>query len=315
MNRVDERLSELLHGATSVPPVDVSFEAIARRVRRRRRVAAVSTAVSVCAAVTVGLVAVPSLMLGDRNSGADRPADSSATATNRPKPSVPGLSPAGAAEIERTCTNPPLPQRNTRFRDDLKTPFHVYNRLLSPTGSFSVLYNDKVVALCGSDSRLPNRMQNIVGSLHGRQIDWLPGDLLVDAAIVEPGGVSAYDGKTIRPAQQLLQVLAGRVSSRVAKVTFVGPDGSTTTVTPINGTFVALNYLEKASAEAISAAQSGGAVVGTVRVFDASGHLLAEQDPNFPFPVGCFLRPDGTTTYGVEPRPGESCSPATPWQR
>jgi hypothetical protein len=136
---------------------------------------------------------------------------------------------------------------------------------------------------------------------------------MVDATSINPGGVSAYDGKTIRPAQQLLQVLAGRVSSRVAKVTFVGPDGSTTTVKPINGTFIVLNYVEKASKKAISSAQSGAAVVGSVRVFDASGRLLAERDPNLP--VGCFLRPDGTTTYGGKPHPGVSCSAATPWQR
>jgi hypothetical protein len=221
---------------------------------------------------------------------------------------VPGLDPEAAAQIERKCT-----PDNPDFTDELTKPLHVYNHLVSPTGTFSLLYNDEMVVLCGTDSRLPGGGGGGYGNLDGDDVDWLPGDLIVDTQFVEPGGVSAYDGKTTRPARQLLQVVAGRVSRRVAKVIFVGPGGSTTTVTPVNGTFIVLNYVEKASKQEISAADSGASVVGRVRAFDAAGRLLAEPDPNGH--VGCFLLPDGTTTYGGKPHPGESCTAATRWQR
>jgi hypothetical protein len=128
-----------------------------------------------------------------------------------------------------------------------------------------------------------------------------------------PGGISASDGTTTRPRHQLLQIVAGRVSDRVATVTYVGPEGTNTSVRPVRGTFLASIYLGSASPQTLRATRSGAGVVGVVRAYDAAGRLLAQRDPDWPVP--CHTVPGSADVGYGTPRPGSADrKPAVRWR-
>jgi hypothetical protein len=320
VKHIDDRLSELLHKTTPDPPVAVAFDSVARRARQRRRLGTIGAAAG-AAVLVVGVTALPVIS----GAGGGTPAPNPGASPTRAGPSLPGLDPPFEARILTECARPwkgPTgagPADVSKPVDKVPPAFDLYNYVKAPGGYHALLFDkgNNSALLCVYDSRLPEGGIAHRGPVRGERLDWLPGDVSSDEKMSQPGGVDWHDGKVTRPPHQLLQIVAGRVSDRVAKVVFYGADGSTVTVKPVAGTYIASIYLRTASREALRATGSGARVVGTVRAYDASGRLLAESDPNHDRePDECYLLPDGTElARGRKPESVllPSCQPAVPW--
>jgi hypothetical protein len=112
-----------------------------------------------------------------------------------------------------------------------------------------------------------------------------------------PGGKSDYHG------EHGFEVTAGRISDKVAKVTYT-QRGQTVTATLANGTFVA-RIVHPTTWKIPTTGDSG-----VVRAYDAAGTLLATsgQDDN------CYVTPSGAVLSALRNHPDpQSCKPATHW--
>jgi hypothetical protein len=198
---------------------------------------------------------------------------------------VPGSPPAGKYDV----------------LDRLELPGGYYAFLIAPTGS----------VVCMKDSRLPLTGHSTSHAAAGT-LDWLPGHLSIDHYMNNRGGMDPTTGKMDPANTKLAQVLAGRVSGQVAKVTATGADGAVASATPVNGVYMVSIYLEHASEKAL--ATYGGAA--TVRAYDASGKLLTETLSSRTAHQPCYLTPDGRKVPGGDkPTAGElpNCRKALPW--
>jgi hypothetical protein len=212
------------------------------------------------------------------------------------------------AAVLRACDPGPLPGHEAdTYRVVVSAP--------APGGGYhALLLGKQTKATCVIDSRLPDGPAGSFGTLTPGTRDWIGGDLTVEGGHTERGGVTVRDGTVIRPPKQVLQVVVGRVSDRVAKVTFTGVDGASVSVAPVRGGYVASLYTTNASAKALKGPNGTNEVIGTVSAFDAAGKRLAEVDPEAP--PSCYVLPNGNQ-LGSDSSPPEGtlgCKPATRWK-
>jgi hypothetical protein len=296
VTRTDERLSDLLHAAVPEPRTALDFDAIAVAVRRtgRRRTAG---AVTAAAAITAAAVMVPG-MLTARPGPHTPTVTASSTASHQQVHRV-AYPPMPECEPQQRAGAPPLGKYQVLARLDLRGGYYAF--LVGPTGS----------VVCMKDPRLPLNGSSTQHAPAGTQ-DWLPGHLSIDHHMNNRGGLNLQTGQMDQSNTKIAQVLAGRVSDQVAKVTATGADGAVASATPVNGVYLVSIYLEHASKAAL-AIYGGGA---TVRAYDAHGKLLAETRSSMMAPQLCYLMPDGRKLpRGDKPGASElaTCRPALRW--
>jgi hypothetical protein len=173
----------------------------------------------------------------------------------QPTLALPGVSPARRTEIASQC------RKVTGLADA-----QVYQRISDADGDAFLLYTpDGSIAVCRERGDVYER--GVAGGVG--PLDWLPGAVSVDTEQGYLDGGHPYRG----------QVIAGRLTSKVARVTFT--DGGVTRDAAIaNGTYL-LRILHPIG-------QGGGS--GVVRAYDAHGALLATVDPvdDRPFDETCY---------------------------
>jgi len=214
-------------------------------------------------------------------SGSARPHQPTPSGSARPSPSrsaAPSESPSGAGLVLR-------------------------NLLTDARGTVAFVLGDRSQVLC--TARPGGAFTGSLGAVPTGSSGWLPGALSIDQAAAgarETGATTGADGVRVTPDAELVQ---GRVGRTVTRVTVTGLNGATVTVTPRNGTFLA-RILHTA----------GQPVRGPdrllVRVYDASGQLLAERDA-FADQAGCYITPDGQVIFGDPATDRGRCRPATRW--
>ncbi|WP_158843447.1 hypothetical protein [Saccharothrix deserti] len=263
--------------------------------RRTVRFAPLITA-GVAAAAVVALVAVvaPWQQQGGAGPAASGSAVQSTTvspssASPAEKPVIPGLSPERIAQIEDGCPKSAgVPG---------KAVLHQY--LTDAAGTFALLYTGDTALGCTLD--VPKMPYNSGFSQVG-QVEWMPGEFAVDHL-----GASAGGGKPEYEGLASYDMAYGRVSAKVAKVTFA-LRGRMVEATIANGTFVA--RIMQPSDYSIPEDFYESA---DIRAYDAQGNLLGTAASRWDH---CYVMPDGQI-FGAQPEAGRqtTCLPAVSWRK
>jgi hypothetical protein len=216
------------------------------------------------------------------------PTTSEASSPERTAPVIPGLSPQRVAEIEAGCARiATVPG---------KAVLHQY--LTDAAGTHGLLYTENAVLDCTIDG--PTMPYNS-GFAHIRDVEWLPGEFSVDILASAPGGDG---GKAAYAGTAGYETAAGRVSAKVAKVTFTA-GGDTVEATITNGTFLA--RIPRPSNFVVPE----GADPGEVQAYDAQGKPLERwvysRDE-------CFVNPDKEVVIGATGADPATCRPAVSWR-
>ncbi|ALG08738.1 hypothetical protein AOZ06_19065 [Kibdelosporangium phytohabitans] len=180
-------------------------------------------------------------------------------------------------------------QCGVSFRDPDLVLYHL---IKDAAGTKALLYSGRSTVTCtiGGDPATPyNPGGGSVESFH-----WIPGDLAVDQISGSAGG-----SKQGKPGYWLT---AGRISGKVARVTFTDGDETVDAVLA-NGTFLG-RILQPAG----WSPRNSEKVV--VRAYDVDGQLVGESGhPGKP----CYVTPLGTVLNRA--REGNvNCLPATRWR-
>ncbi|MBP2326852.1 hypothetical protein JOF56_007237 [Kibdelosporangium banguiense] len=208
--------------------------------------------------------------------------------SNVSAPVFPGLSAQEQKAIEEGCSQ-------TASRG----PAVLYNLVNDEAGKFGLLYSQDAALECTIGRKtMPYNAGS--GSVEDRQ--WLPGEFAVDVASAAAGG-SVPGNKAEYRGERGVQLTVGRVSAKVAKVTYTEGDRTVDAVLA-NGTFVA----RIVHSDTWKIPETPGPRV--VRAYDANGALLGDtSNPQ------CHVTPAGTVVgYFPSPPDPKTCLPATRWR-
>lgn len=290
-------MNNTLPAARDMPPhrQDQIREELQRAIageRRRMRYAPVITAFGALAALMFVAVFVPwqstSTPASAPTSAVGTPATTKPRTSTRPDPMIPGLSTEERTAIEKGCG----------ATASQSGPVQLYNLLADAGGRFALLYSASAALNCTIGGAIPYNS----GFAGIQDIEWIPSPLSVDIVSASTGG-DAPGNKSQYHGEQGFEVSAGRVSAKVAKVTYTQGD-QTMTATLANGTFVA-RIVHPATWKIPSTPNPG-----VVRAYDAAGTLLATSGQD----NGCYVTPDGHVLPTLRNSPDPtSCKPATHW--
>ena len=260
--------------------------------RRAVRFAPLVTA-GVAAAAVVALVAVvaPWRQAGGDDVAAGATTSQAVVTTTAGPAGIAALSPERVAEIEQGCADSAGIEGKPVLRQ----------YLTDEIGAFALLYSDRDVLACTVDE--PTMPYN--AAMTGRPaLGWLPGEFAPDYG----GAVSGGDGgKPEYAGRPGYVVAAGRVTSKVARVTF-GPNGREVDATIADGTFVA--RIAHPSDWQVPVEWERENVL---RAYDAQGGLLGTWDPQG-HRTKCWVDPAGEIVAGARDRDPATCAPAVAWE-
>ncbi|MFD0199905.1 MULTISPECIES: hypothetical protein [Saccharothrix] len=254
-------------------------------------------AAGVATAAVIALVAVAAPW---RPGGADTaagPSSRSGYPTTAPprtystaeRPVIPNLSPERIAEIEQGCVD------STGIGG--RAVLHQY--LTDSIGTFALLYTENAMLSCTVDS--PTMPYN-AGFTAGLRVEWLPGEFAADGISAASGGNGGKPGYEGRLGYEMV---AGRVSSKVARVTYA-QGGQTAEATIANGTFVA--RIPRPADWGVPE----GHGTGDVRAYDAQGRLLGTLDSMSR--ERCYMNPEYVIVFGNKEADPTTCLPAVSWR-
>ncbi|MGW6931447.1 hypothetical protein ACWGE0_15440 [Lentzea sp. NPDC054927] len=207
-----------------------------------------------------------------------------------------GLAPEQVEAIEQGCA------KEAKVTDKLT----LYQHGRDETGRWAFLYTDKAWVSCdigrGGEEYDTSGPQEVY-------VDWLAGHFSLDAGGSRPGG----DTHPFRPALAGVggyRILAGRVDSSVASVTYRASDGRTAEAKIANGTFVVrIPYPSTWDG-------SEGNGTSELRVLDAAGNLLGtagESEKCWTMPGVKETLPDHRDIDLVQ-NANNKCEPAPRWK-
>lgn len=204
------------------------------------------------------------------------------------KPVIPDLSPERIAQVEEGCReSATIPG---------KAVLHQY--LTDAAGTFALLYTEDTMLGCVVDDPA---MPFNTSYAWKTEVEWLPGEFSAD----QVGSTSGGDiGKAEYRGRAGYDMAVGRVSARVAKVTFT-KDERTVEATIANGTFVAriLRPSDYMMTEGL----------GDVRAYDAQGSLLGTSESTST-QDRCYVTPDHERVLGPADSDPTTCLPAVSWR-
>ncbi len=271
---------------------------VAGRRSRRGWLVPLATAAVVLVAFVATVWLSPWSREGDGGS-ATQPTGTEPTGT---APEIPSLSPAERAEIVQGCiASTGITDRGTTEQAQL------YNLVDAGGVRTGLIYGERLVMDCRIDGpAMPYDSGGLGEEDIGYDItvdrNWLPGPVSVDVVSGSAGG----DVAGSRPDEPGLQIVGGRISADVAKVTYTEGD-RTVEAALANGTFLA-RILYPSTWD-----NSGQGGFGMVRAYGADGQLLgAVNDPDHPAPF-CSITPNNQVISGPVAA-AERCEPAIPWR-
>ncbi|PSL58499.1 hypothetical protein B0I31_101718 [Saccharothrix carnea] len=291
-------MNHTLPPTRDVPPrrqaqIRARLEQEVGRGRRATRFAPLIAA-GVAAAAVIALVAVAAPW---QRGGADTAASRSGYPTTAPprtystaeRPVIANLSPERVAEVERGCVE--------SAGIDGKAVLHQY--VTDTIGTFALLYTEDAMLSCTVDGPTMPYNSGFTAML---EIEWLPGEFAAD----EIGSASGGDGgKPEYAGKPGYDMVAGRVSSKVARVTFT-QGGQTAEATIANGTFVA--RIPRPSDWEVPADRGAG----DVRAYDAQGGLLGTLEAFSR--ERCYMNPEYVIVVGNKEADPTTCLPAVSWR-
>ncbi|RAS65735.1 hypothetical protein C8D87_104286 [Lentzea atacamensis] len=293
-------MTSMLPPARDLPPgrqdeIRVEIEhAVAGRGQRRMRLAPVLAAATAVGAVAAGVVF---LAPSQQPQTATQPIPTTSEPTTsapatRPAPVIPGLSEERIAAIEKGC------QESAGVQGTPK----LYQHVQDEAGKLALIYTGSAVLTCTLDTAaFPYNS----GMTSGFNPEWLPGHFSVDNNEAMGGG-DVPGNKPIYRGQRGYRLVAGRVDSKVARVTYT-QDGRTIDAKIANNTYVArmVHATTWSPPERID--------LGEVKAYDAAGNLLGTNNGS----DKCFVNPQGVIVSGgwrdpnVDPK---TCEQAQPWR-
>lgn len=204
-------------------------------------------------------------------------------------PVLPGLPSAEVKEIEAGCSA--IAGRG---------PATLFNLVTDEAGKFALLYNQDSALDCTIGGKAMPYNSGFAGL---QDWQWLPGELSVDTTAGAAGG-SVPGGKAAYRGERGYQATVGRISSKVARVTYTEGDRTVDAVIA-NGTFIA-RIIQSATWKI-----PANATPGIVRAYDANGKLIGESaKPG----DNCYATPEGKV-IGVRDAPDpKTCLPAVRWR-
>jgi hypothetical protein len=288
-------MNELLPTSRDLPPaghakIRAELQRVAERNESRsRRFAPILTGVAALAVLGLIVWLAPWKDTAVTTPVATQPPPARTTATVAPP--IAGMSTTDTDKIAHGCQG---------IAHVPGTP-RVYNMINDEAGKFALVYTETNVLTCTID--FPGMPYNS-GYAGVQQHDWLPGDMSVDSI----GASSGENGSGKYPPMKGQLMAAGRITSKVAKVTYTA-DGTTVTAQLANGTFVA--RIVRPTTWKITDRMP----MGIVRAYDANGTLITAQgDPQFPT-AKCYSVPDSKDIIYADRDPDlTKCAPATRWQ-
>jgi hypothetical protein len=209
-----------------------------------------------------------------------------------PRPDPAGVTADERAQIEAECGGP----ADTR---DLM----LYQVGADAAGRYALLYTpDGGVLVCSPGERTFPGDTTVEP---WPPLDWLPGTLSIDVVqVIDQGSLDSGD---VYPLRAGLQLVAGRVTSEVARVTFT-VDGVTREAVLGDGTYVA-RILHPRTWHPRDLSQRG-----VMRAYDADGKLITTVDIARYLDGPCGLIPGGMVIpFGTAADRGH-CTPAVPWR-
>jgi hypothetical protein len=217
------------------------------------------------------------------------PPASTPASTTTPAPVLPGLSAAQLKEIEAGCSA--IAGRG---------PAKLFNLVTDEAGKFALLYNHDTALDCTIGGKAMPYNSGLAGL---QDWQWLPGELSVDLKAGSAGG-SAPGGKAEYRGERGYQAVAGRISSKVAKVTYTDGDRTVDAVLA-NGTYIArIVHSDTWKIPADTA-------LGTVQAYDANGTLIGESaKPG----DNCHATPEGKVIGARPATDPTTCLPAVRWR-
>jgi hypothetical protein len=210
-----------------------------------------------------------------------------------------GLTPEQIAAIEKGCAG------DAKETDKVT----LYNYGKDAAGRWALLYSDKAVMWCNID-----RGGKEYSATQPRQlvhVNWLAGNYSRDTGGAFVGG----DTHPFRPelaGVPAVSLLAGRLDSSIARMTYRRPDGATAEAKIANGTFVIRVVLPST----VSGSGQEGSI-SELRAYDAAGKVLDvgsdSEDKCWTVPGTNEVIPDYRPIDMVETAT-KKCQPAPPWR-
>lgn len=270
-----------------------------RTTRFRRQLMPLAAA----AAVLIVIAGVIGVLIGSHR----RPAP----ALNQPV--VPGYSGTDLHTIIESCIDElRQAQRSSTSANPVATDLdldglRVYNIKADDAGTVALLYAADFSASCSWDAYLRHnwlRPEQPSGyRVQPQNPHWLPGAASIDAQLSRAGGDA--DPTSGFPGSRGYQQVGGRVPSAAARVE-VTVDGTTVSVQPVNGTYLATLWFDSKYQPV------NGATV--IRTYDRAEALLGEYTSDSRGPKTCVVTPEGTRIAGPAPANGRTCTEAVRWQ-
>ncbi|MDX8033199.1 hypothetical protein SK803_23525 [Lentzea sp. BCCO 10_0856] len=203
-----------------------------------------------------------------------------------------GLTPERIEAIEQGCA--------TAENMSGKPTMYQFGR--EDAGPWALVYTDRAVVSCdlgrGGVEYYTFRPSEVF-------INWLPGHFSVDVVSSALGGDVTSSIPELAGAPGY-RVVAGRVDSSVARITYRAEEGRTVEAKIVNGTYVArIAYPSNWGPGAQN-------VPMEVRAYDAAGNLLGT---NAELAGTCYYAPDTKdVVHGEQGVSADRCKPATPWR-
>lgn len=215
------------------------------------------------------------------------PLTTTTTRTSTP-PSLPGVSPEQAKEIAQGCME---------SAGSVGVP-ELYNYVTTEDTKHALVMTWDSVLACTIDG--PNMKYN-ASLASGLELDWLPGEWVVDTESGSGGGDAIYT-RPVNKGKRGYEIAVGRVSPKVARVTMTSR-GTTVDAVIANGTFLA-RILYPSTWQVPERSERP-----VVKAFDSSGALIGTNSPG-----KCYRTPQDEviTHHGTPPNPA-TCELAQPW--